>query len=271
MEKNKEEKTEESTPEKTVLGRALTYRMMTLFFLEENSKVPMMNKKMWDVIDRVEDANGKVLVTFCDPKIYLSPVASSVNMYLDADFLKRFWNIKPKFVTDPLKEYHNGAWIIGDGPFDFKEYTFFGQLENDIFVSVILSSMNDLTKITWDDWSRKDWSKATEGAKSVLKDKSLEDVRSVDPSIWWMDDNPGHGVGAFVYAHINKDDKIDSVIVDNWYFYPPTKPKEKTKKRTSRRQKVNDKSYFYIHAVDKDGHEKCKAVCMNDIKQGHDE
>lgn len=234
-----------------VLGRTLNLKMMVGASYGKNAKKRMFKTKIWETFDSVEKMQGKVYVTICDPKLFITPFASSVTLKVDSNFVKAYWNQKPSFLSDPSKLYANGAWVLGP-QFNFEEYLFMGHVDNDIDISMILSSLEDPTKFSWLNWTNSNWLYLEDDQKSFLDEYSLDDFRKIRPSIWWMDENPGHGVGAFVYVHESATKQIDSIIVDNCYFHVP-------------KDVENYDKHFFMHRT-KDGKEDYKIVSASDIK-----
>lgn len=233
------------------LGRALPLKIMVKASYGKNVKKRMFKTKIWETFDSVEKMQGKVYVSICDPKLFITPFASSVTLKVDSNFVKAYWNQKPRFLYNSSKIYANGAWVIGP-QFNFEEYLFMGHVDNDLNISMILSSLEDPTKFSWQDWTTSDWIYLKDDQKSFLDEYSLDDFRKIRPSIWWMDENPGHGVGAFVYVHESATKQIDSIIVDNCYFHVP-------------KDVENYDKHFFMHQT-KDGQEDYKIFAANEIK-----
>lgn len=227
----------EPTFSESVLARNFTFKMLTAVHLGDNADKPMLNYNPWSIFDNAATMSGKVVISICDPKLFLTDAARSVTLWTQADFVKQYWNQKPSFHTNPNLKYHNGAWVFGRQNLPFKDYLYQGVVDNDIYLSIVVCSLVDMTKKSWLDWTSQDW------IDCDLRNISPSTIHDKYPAIWWMDENPAHGVGAYVFIHENESKQIDSIIIDNWYFEPPSK--------------IIEGSYFYLHD-EKDDQPKTK-------------
>lgn len=162
---------------------------------------------------KIEDMNGKVLVSFTDPDIFGSLVFENVWLKLRSEFVKEITSIKPTYFHDENRSYHNCAWVMGK-LYSFDSYQYSGTITNDIYIGAVVINLIPNKRRSYKHWFEDE-------KLSGISHINESDMKTIHPSLLWISENEGHGVGAFVFYHEDSQGEIDSVMIDNCYFEQP--------------------------------------------------
>jgi len=206
---------------------------------QEKSKwvhlVEEMQKKQKNIVIKHEMGYHKIL--FTEPATFNSSryfgkqnkVSNEISLKVTDKFYNMLLN-KPKngiCRKDMHFRFGNGnAYFFGSKKFPLDQYKFLGGHGNDVAQTGLIDEelmAQNMIDLGSDNSYENIWLKSYGKSTNYSWDNksSLKKIRKIFPEVLFVGNTKGGDVGAHLYAHYDKDNNIDGLIIENNCVFPP--------------------------------------------------